>query len=577
MSEKLLLLWFRFRWIIVVVALLLATLSGALSGKISGGNGVDAPSATTVAPADFWAGSTETLRPGSDDMASCIELSPAAYTKNRVNCLALIPVNAIDGALPVDIPGHTDPLPGLPENELSRSVASLTVDLDNDTYPEIVTITNTGDVHIWSYDADLELRDSTSSWELPFLNINPVTGSVRSSITSAVIAGGDWNNDGFVDVLLAAEKREPSLWVNAGRRWPGRFTGFTAAGDGTTAAALVSNFVGKAEFQETGATGADDLVMRTVVAARIVDLDGDRNQELAVLLRGGKLLIFWGDGAGFTSTPLELDVPLGSADMTMGDVNRDGVADILVAHDSNRASALLAAGIQPYSAPPSTAGVAVYLGSRKWTYERSEELSLVGLDGARAVVAADIDNDGLDEIVIGCERTDGKTDDLEADGLHVYRAAIGRSGAIDSYTVDTRFFADPQPAVTGVVAADIDRDGDVDLVIAGRGAVRLRTWTNSGSGGRSVAVEVSGAARLDRLGSNTGALGATVEIVEDSKIRTFVLDSHNQVLSIGRLVVGLGASTAPVIVRVTFPATGRVAEATVDVAAKDIRIIEPNP
>ncbi len=115
------------------------------------------------------------------------------------------------------------------------------------------------------------------------------------------------------------------------------------------------------------------------------------------------------------------------------------------------------------------------------------EYTTPGFQGGGLAVA-DLDGDGLPEIVAG--RRHG--------GL----ALFGNRGAL-RFEARADAGLDPEAAVTAIAAADLDNDGDRDLVLAGAGTARVMANRGDGS--------FTEAARLDGVGSTEHVLPADLD------------------------------------------------------------------
>jgi hypothetical protein len=197
------------------------------------------------------------------------------------------------------------------------------------------------------------------------------------------------------------------------------------------------------------ADGKGGLVARPPIALPgqpypliLADVDGNKRLDIVVpVLTGPSIAVLLGDGkGGFTPAPgsphqVALARPYGIA---AGDLDRDGDADLVVAHDdTDRVSVLLGAGAGRLRSAP---GSPVALGARIW----------------RPVVA-DIDRDGaLDVIGAGS-------------GSLIIAAGDGRGGlgAPRAVTLDDAWM---------VIAADLDGDGLVDLAAPSGASDALWLW-----------------------------------------------------------------------------------------------------
>src|SRR5205823_6448908 len=96
--------------------------------------------------------------------------------------------------------------------------------------------------------------------------------------------------------------------------------------------------LGNGDFQKF----ATIATASTPVAVAIADFNGDGNQDLAVLSKGGKLVsIFLGDGAGGFGTRADYAVGNTPLAMVVADFNGDGILDIATANSADNTISIL--------------------------------------------------------------------------------------------------------------------------------------------------------------------------------------------------------------------------------------------
>ncbi len=190
-------------------------------------------------------------------------------------------------------------------------------------------------------------------------------------------------------------------------------------------------------------------------AAVAVDLDGDGDLDLAVAnLDSNTVSLLRNDGLGAFTNYRTLDVGAGPESIVAGDFNRDGRVDL----------ALNA----PLATP--SKGVSILFGAA--TPGEFDPYSVVAVGSApNDLVAFDFDRDGdLDLAVCDKVMSPGSVRILTNDGLGVF--SLGP--AVD---------VGDQP--TAIVAADFDRDGDLDLAVGNEGSDNVQVLAN-GAGAFSV-------------------------------------------------------------------------------------------
>ena len=225
--------------------------------------------------------------------------------------------------------------------------------------------------------------------------------------TSASVSLGDIDRDGDLDVILAR-----------GRHWP------------------LDNFIlrndGKGNFTTSKLPAEAD---RTYSAA-LADLDGDGSLDLVVSNdRPDKKVIYLNDGRGNFRTAGTFGRPEWSTRyITVADLNGDGRPDIIVANRSSN--------------PAKPVPCFVCLNDGKGGFPNEIPLST---QSATIIVATDLDGDGKIDLVVP-HRDGGQSLIFWNDGTGKFSAAPVPVGPKES-------------KVRAAVAADIDGDGTVDLVV----------------------------------------------------------------------------------------------------------------
>ena len=295
----------------------------------------------------------------------------------------------------------------------------------------------------------------------------------RTSETSASVSLGDIYGDGHLDIVLAKGRHWPLNNIILRNDGKGHFTSAVLgdAPDRTYTAALadldgdghldivVSNDRpdrklvylndGKGRFRVGGTFGQPEWSTRYVT---IADLNGDTRPDVIVANRSSNpanpkpSFVCLNDGKGeFPSCS-----PLATESATIivaSDLDGDGRVDLFVPHRDGRQNLVFwNDGTGRFTAAPSKIG--------------PEHSSI------RAASAADINGDGLPDLIAGDERT----------GMSVY---LGRPHRTFDAPVELGAGSGPPYAIA---VADLNRDGRPDIVV-GRQEARGSVFFNLGGGG----------------------------------------------------------------------------------------------
>ena len=289
------------------------------------------------------------------------------------------------------------------------------------------------------------------------------------------------------------------------------------------------------------------------------DLDGDGDADLVVtnygyLGQGTTISVLRNQGGATFAAPVAYAVPPAPARVRAGDLDGDGDADLVVSHDDTLASVLFNAGNGTFGAPAVHDYAASSFGATGLAlldldadgdtdalfagyYDHGVDdgrLVLLRNDGSGTfstqpipygapynniavdLVAADLDGDGRDDVV-GAQQYES--------GFVVFRdddAGSLRPG--EMYASVQNVSGDA--GSTGIAAADVDLDGDPDVLTVGRIARLLSAHENLGQGlfpelpiqGRGVSHivldlgDVDGDGDLDAVTSHGGASSSDIAV-----------------------------------------------------------------
>ena len=344
------------------------------------------------------------------------------------------------------------------------------------------------------------------------------------------LAVGDFNEDGHMDVVASSQpENSPAVLTvllgdgkgslssqasfvsdRAGPMAIGDFNGdqhldlATANGSGGTIDITLGD--GHGNFPGPLNPSAGPAPWSGIAAG---DLNGDGKADLAVVnsfVNVHEVDILIGNGDGTFQAPAAIQVGVSPSSVAMGDVNHDGVPDLVVADTGSPAGVyvLLGQGGGKFAAP-------VYYAS----------------PAATTVILRDVNGDGVPDIV-GLTRNPANVMVLVAKGdgtffpVHTYAAGVlpvtlatgdfNRDGHVDIAVSDGRggavlllpgagngTFGPPVTVASmqgpiGIVAADLNGDGKLDIAVSseGLGSVLLLAGNGDGTFQPPVSFKVTG-------------------------------------------------------------------------------------
>jgi flagellin-like hook-associated protein FlgL len=255
----------------------------------------------------------------------------------------------------------------------------------------------------------------------------------------------DFNNDGNLDVLAIAEGYDTGVTDNI-------ILGYGDGGGGFSSSSTVVNVV------------ADDTHELTVT-----DLNGDGNRDILTVgtLSSEDVLIFYGTGAGtFNNTPQQLDTLTNVRNVVAADFNGDSLVDLAYSGD--------VAGEESFG---------IFFGTGAGTFNATAVEYDTTASGGRIQVA-DFDGDN-DVDIVSLRRDNGSTTQL------TFWLNDGAGGmTLDDTKNLGGGFSDPRGSTIRI--ADLEGDGDTDVVFANTGNSAVGVAINDGSGSFSAVNYTSG-------------------------------------------------------------------------------------
>ena len=262
------------------------------------------------------------------------------------------------------------------------------------------------------------------------------------------VAFGDFNNDGFLDVVGAAESTGLKVYL----------------GDGT------GNWTAVAK-QPANSGGFNDV--------RAGDMDNDGKMDIIAGTTGIK--VYKGDGkGGFTDITAGSGLPTSNnwRGIALGDVNNDGNLDIASS-----------------SGWGSTGGIQVWTGDGAGKFKNNSSGLPNNQDRDSAVTLADFNSDGNLDLAAGGNL-----------GVAVYFGNGGAGGAMSWTASGTGL---PSSRFSGINATDFNNDGLPDLVLSAYNAgsgVGLRAYKNVNKGASWTSVSTGLNSSGDYIDVSTGDL-----------------------------------------------------------------------
>jgi PKD repeat protein len=266
----------------------------------------------------------------------------------------------------------------------------------------------------------------------------------------SVGTAGDVNGDGFSDIIIGARYYDNGQ-TDEGRAfvYHGSTTGLSAASNWTAESDQVN-----ADFGFSVGTAGDvngDGYSDVIVGSDLYD-NGQTDEGRSYVYHGSATGL--GATAAWTAESNQDTAYFGYSVGTAGDVNGDGYSDIII-------------GSQRYDNGQNDEGRAyVFHGSATglstspaWTAESDQALTYFGNSVA---TAGDVNNDGYDDVIVGCpDYTNGEDDEGRA---YVYHGSASGLMTSPAWTAESNlgysYFG------TSVkIAGDVNGDGYTDVIV----------------------------------------------------------------------------------------------------------------
>ena len=422
----------------------------------------------------------------------------------------------------------------------------------------MVDVDADGDLDLYLVQCALEEPDRLyrNDGKLRFTDITADAGLPRNGHGMAA-AFGDYDNDGLPDLYRTGEAVS-ALYRNLGA---GKFQEVTAAArigaEGWSAGAAWADVDhdGDLDLYVVRQAGGPNRMFRNngdgtfqeVAAAMRMegkgtgfslvfsDLDNDRDIDLVLPGRVGPWQILSNDRVGtFTDVAAEMGAEgLHVLGIAAGDVNKDGYMDLAATH-----------------ATETEEGLSLYLNREGARLERADVPWEHG--HASGLVFLDFDNDSYLDLAAIPSGEDSPA--------VVLLRNVGR-GEWEDWTERTGLSSIPAGERSALLAGDLDDDGDLDLLVARRGAAPLLLRNDGGSRRNSLTVDPRG------KGSNRSGVGTKVEVKAGRLWQKMEVTSASGYLSSGptRVHFGLADQKRADALRLLWPSG--VLQDEIDVAS----------
>ncbi|MGB3403611.1 MAG: Ig-like domain-containing protein [Microcoleaceae cyanobacterium] len=295
-----------------------------------------------------------------------------------------------------------------------------------------------------------------------------------------ISTAGDINNDGIDDIIISAIQADPNGLTNAGEVYIifGNNTGFPAnfeLSDLNGSNGFIINGIADGGLLGFSISDAGDInndgIDDIILGAAFADVNGVENAGVAYIIFGGDNFgasfdLSQLDGRnGFTlnNSRLGNNARLGNAANNLGDVNGDGIDDILITAPFADANGFTNTGISyvVFGSPDFNASLDLS------QLNGTNGFIINGIDiddtaGRSAAGAGDINADGLNDIIIGAAFADGNGNENAGETYIIFGNNTGFAANFDL----TQLNGDNGFVVNGIDAEDL-----AGLSISGAGDV----------------------------------------------------------------------------------------------------------